>query len=37
MHKRFIKGKIIKTVSDPENGITKVDVNGQLILADFLI
>lgn len=26
MHKRFIKGKIIKTVSDPENGITKVDV-----------
>ena len=26
MHKRFIKGKIIKTISDPENGITKVDV-----------
>ena len=26
MHKRFIKGKIIKTVSDPENGTTKVDV-----------
>ena len=26
MHKRFIKGKIIKTVSNPENGITKVDV-----------
>ena len=26
MNKRFIKGKIIKTVSDPENGITKVDV-----------
>ena len=26
MHKRFIKGNIIKTVSDPENGITKVYV-----------
>ena len=26
MNKRFIKGKIIKTISDPENGITKVDV-----------
>ena len=26
MRKRFIKGKIIKTVSDPENGINKVDV-----------
>ena len=26
MHKRFIKGKIIKTISNPENGITKVDV-----------
>ena len=26
MHKRFIKGNIIKTVSDPKNGITKVDV-----------
>ena len=26
MHKRFIKGNIIKTISDPENGITKVDV-----------
>ena len=26
MNKRFIKGNIIKTVSDSENGITKVDV-----------
>ena len=26
MHKKFIKGKIIKTVSDPENGTTKVNV-----------
>ena len=26
MNKRFIKGNIIKTVSNPENGITKVDV-----------
>lgn len=24
MHKRFIKGNIIKTVIDPENGITKI-------------
>ena len=26
MNQRFIKGNIIKTVSDSENGITKVDV-----------
>ena len=26
MHKRFIKGKIIKTVIDPENGTTQIDV-----------
>ena len=26
MNKRFVKGNIIKTVSDSENGITKVDV-----------